>query len=329
MMAQQIRVRRRPQGLPKADDFMTSVAAVPAPRDGEVLLETLYLSLDPYMRGLLGGRHLTTIEVGDVMVGEVVARVAESRASDFTPGMLVVAKTGWQTYAVAAGATVRAIPADLDPPSFALGVLGLPGLTAYAGLSRLAELRAGDTVLVSAASGAVGATVVQMAKLKGCRVIGIAGSAEKCAWVREVAGAAGCINYKTEDLRISLRRLCPQGIDVYFDNVGGVVLQAALEQLAVGARVVLCGLIDQYNSAVPPPGPNPGLIIKARATVRGLVVYDHLDLFPAFEEEVGGWLRSGRMTAKEDVTEGFIRTPETFARLMAGGNFGKTLIRVA
>jgi NADPH-dependent curcumin reductase CurA len=204
----------------------------------------------------------------------------------------------------------------------------MPGLTAYAGLLRLGEPQEGDTVLVSAASGAVGSLVGQIAKIKGCRVVGIAGAPEKCAWVTDTAGFDDVVSYRTGDLREGLDRACPDGIDVYFDNVGGDTLQAAMERLALGARVVLCGLMAQYNTDEMPPGPNPAFIIKARATVRGLVVYDHEDLRQAMVDDVSQWLREGRIQYLEDRTNGLAHAPDAFARLMRGDNVGKAVVIV-
>ena len=227
-----------------------------------------------------------------------------------------------------AGDDARKLDASVDPASLFLGILGMPGLTAYAGLLRLGEPKAGDVVVVSAATGAVGSMVAQIAKIKGCTVVGVAGSPEKCAWATDVAGMDHCINYKTDDLRAALKQACPNGVDVYFDNVGGDMLQAVMEQLAIGARVVLCGLMSQYNTTEMPPGPNPAFIIKARATVRGMVVYDHEDLRDEFVREAAGWLREGRIKYLEDVAEGIEATPEAFSRLMQGKNHGKAIVKL-
>ena len=222
----------------------------------------------------------------------------------------------------------RRIDPGMGPLSTFLGILGMPGLTAYAGLLRLGQPEPGDTVLVSAASGAVGSLVGQIAKIKGCRVVGIAGAPEKCAWVSDVAGFDDVVSYKTGDLREGLDRSCPDGIDVYFDNVGGDTLQAVMERLALGARVVLCGLMAQYNSNEMPPGPNPAFIIKARATVRGMVVYDHEDLRAEMVDSVSGWLREGKIKYLEDRSEGLESAPAAFSRLMQGLNVGKAIVVV-
>lgn len=326
---QQILLRQRCEGEPSADDF--EIVEVPAPEahDGAMLCETIYLSLDPYLRGRISGRHLSgAIQPGELMAGEAISRVLESSHPDFAPGDLIAAHSGWQAMSVVDGDQARKIVPDVKPSSLLLGILGMPGLTAYAGLLRLGEPGQGDVVVVSAASGAVGSMVGQIAKIKGCTVIGIAGSAEKCAWVTDVAGMDHCVNYKTEDLRERLKACCPNGIDIYFDNVGGDMLQAAMEQLAIGARVVLCGLMSQYNVDEMPPGPNPAWIIRARATVRGMVVYDHEDLREKFFEDAAQWLKEGRIRYIEDLTEGLENAPEAFSRLMRGQNHGKAVVQV-
>ena len=323
-------LKQRAEGIPREQDFELASAATGSPAAGELLCETLYLSLDPYLRGKISGRHISgAINVGEVMAGEAVSRVIESKSDRFEPGDIIAAHSGWQSHPVIGVETARKLNPALGPLSTLLGILGMPGLTAYAGMTRLAELNADATVVVSAASGPVGSMVGQVAKRKGCRVVGIAGSAEKCRWTAEQAGFDRCINYKTETLRDSLRRACPDGIDVYFDNVGGDTLQACMEQLAFGARVILCGLIAQYNTDAMPPGPNPAFIIKARATVRGLVVYDHEDLRPEFEREVSRWLKQGEICYREDCVQGLEAAPGLFCRLMRGENFGKAVVRVA
>jgi len=326
---QQILLRQQCDGEPSADDFELVEVAPPEAADGSMLCETLYLSLDPYLRGRISGRHLSgAIQPGELMGGEAISRVLESSHPDFKPGDLIAAHSGWQTCSVVAADQARKIDASVNPASLFLGILGMPGLTAYAGLRRLGEPAAGDVVVVSAASGAVGSMVGQIAKIKGCTVVGIAGSPEKCAWVTDIAGMDHCINYKTDDLRERLKACCPHGIDVYFDNVGGDMLQAAMEQLAIGARVVLCGLMAQYNVDGMPPGPNPAWIIKARATVRGMVVYDHEDLREEFVTDAAAWLKEGRIQYIEDVTVGIENAPNAFSRLMRGQNHGKAIVQV-
>lgn len=322
-------LKRRCEGVPVAGDFEVTSAAVESPADGQLLCETIYLSLDPYLRGRISGRHISgSVQPGELMPGEAISRVTTSRHPDYVPGELVAAHSGWQSQPVIDAASARRIDPGIGPLSTSLGILGMPGLTAYAGLLRLGEPVAGDTVLVSAASGAVGSLVGQIAKIKGCRVVGIAGAPEKCAWVTHVAGFDDVVSYKSGDLREGLDRACPDGIDVYFDNVGGDTLQAAMERLRLGARVVLCGLMAQYNTDQMPPGPNPAFIIKARATVRGMVVYDHEDLRAEMVEKVSAWLREGKVQYLEDRTAGLDNAPEAFSRLMQGRNVGKALVVV-
>ncbi|MEM7570875.1 MAG: NADP-dependent oxidoreductase, partial [Pseudomonadota bacterium] len=266
---------------------------------------------------------------GDMMEGEAVAQVVESRTDALQPGDYVAGMLGWREEVVVAADTVRKIDTHGLSPSLALGVLGMPGLTAYAGATRLADLKEGMTAVVSSAAGPVGSTVAQLAKAKGCRVIGIAGSDEKRAWLMEDAQLDDVINYKTEDIREGLDRTCPNGIDYYFDNVGGDMLQAVMERLALNAQVVLCGLISQYNQTDMPPGPNPAFIIKARATVRGLVVYDHQDHAQQAAADIAQRIAAGHFAVKEDITEGIENAPKAFVRLMKGETFGKTLVKIA
>lgn len=322
-------LKRQSDGVPVAADFEMDTAPFGSASDGELQCETLYLSLDPYLRGRISGRHLSgAIMPGDLMAGEAISRVTDSKYPGIDPGDFVAAHSGWQSHPVIDGNSARKIDPNVGPLSAFLGILGMPGLTAYAGLLRLAEPKAGDTVLVSAASGAVGSLVGQIARIKGCRVVGIAGAPEKCAWVKDVAGFDEVVSYKSGELREELDRVCPDGIDIYFDNVGGDMLQAAMERLALGARVVLCGLMAQYNTTEMPPGPNPAFIIKARATVRGMVVYDHEDMREEMVANVSQWLRDGKIQYLEDRTAGLENAAEAFSRLMQGNNVGKAIVVV-
>ena len=323
-------LKQRSEGVPAEQNFELENVAADMPGDGDLLCETLYLSLDPYLRGKISGRHISgAINEGELMAGEAISRVIESKSEQFRQGDIIAAHSGWQSHPMISADAARTVNPELGPLSTLLGILGMPGLTAYAGMMRLAELKQDDVVVVSAASGPVGSMVGQIAARHGCRVVGIAGSAEKCRWTVEQAGFDHCINYKTEVLRDSLKRACPEGIDVYFDNVGGDMLQACMEQLATGARVILCGLMAQYNTNEMPPGPNPAFIIKARATVRGMVVYDHEDLRPEFEQRVSQWLKQGEINYREDCVNGLETAPRLFCRLMRGENFGKAIVKVA
>lgn len=330
MSAMQARVAlaRFPDGVPTVDDFELTEGPRPEAGPGQLLVRNHYLSLDPFLRGVISGRQIyaTRVDPGDTMPGNTVSEVLEANAPGFAPGDHVVCDGGWQQFAAVAAATARKVPADPDLLGLRVGILGMPGLTAYAGLTRLGEPRPGDTVVVSAASGPVGSMVGQIARLHGCRVVGIAGSDEKCGWVVEQAGFDACINYKSQDLREALATHCPNGIDVYFDNVGADTLAAVLTRLALGARIVLCGLITQYNTSAPPPGPNLGPVIGARATMRGLVVYDHYDLWDAFAGIAAPWVRNGRVRYRETRSDGLAAAPEAFCRLMRGENFGKELV---
>ena len=329
MQIEHITLLRTPQGTPTEADFALGSGTLPAPAEGQALVRVLALSLDPYLRSAMAGRHLSAaIHPGDVVRGEGLVQVLESRHPRLAPGTQWVAQCGWRSHALLDTEAIeqaRPVGPEVQPPTLALGVLGMPGLTAWAGFKRLAEAKPGDTLVVSAASGPVGATVGQLARLAGCRVVGIAGGPEKCAWVTGQAGFDACIDYRAEDLRGALQRHAPKGVDVYFDNVGGDLLLAVCEQLAVGARVVLCGLMAQYNGAAPVPL-NPGLIIRARATVRGLVVYDHWAHFAEMTAEIGAHIRAGKLQFREDISHGLASTPAAFARLMAGRNQGKALV---
>lgn len=318
-------VARRPTGVPTVDDFELRPAPPPGPG---VPADVLYVSVDPYLRGRLSGRHVTgPIASGDPMDSELVVRTARDSAAG-PAGSLARAFGPWQDRVHLPEAALAPVAADLDPPSLALGVVGMPGLTAYAGVRRILQPEPGETAVVSAAAGPVGATVGQLCKAAGARVIGIAGSAEKRAWLVDEAGFDGCID-RRGSVRDGLDALCPDGVDMYFDNVGGAILQALMERLAPNARVALCGLMEQYNQEAAPPGPNPGLIIRARATVKGLVVYDHEDLRPAMERDLGARVRDGALAFREAVFEGLEQAPAAFCRLMAGQTFGKTIVRVS
>ena len=323
---------RVPEGVPVPDDFRLTESELPEAGPGQVVSRTLWLSLDPYVRGVISGRHISADKVGpgDVVVGSTVSEIVASRHPDYRPGVLVADRNGWQEYGLSDGQGMRVLEADGPPPSLALGILGMPGLTAWAGLRFLARPAAGETVVVSAAAGPVGSMVGQIARLSGARAVGIAGSAEKCELVTGTFGFDECIDYRREDLRERLATTCPDGIDVYFDNVAGDTLAAVMGNLALGARIVLCGMIDQYNrSGGPPPGPNLGPVIAARAHIHGLVVYDYYDRRDEFAAEAGAWHRDGLIRAREDVTDGLENAPEAFCRLMRGENVGKALVRVA
>ncbi|GIL38953.1 NADP-dependent oxidoreductase [Roseiterribacter gracilis] len=327
---QEVVLLRQPETRPIAADFELRNADMPSLGDGEMLVETLYLSLDPYMGTAIKGKHLSGgVGAGDVMPGETIARVVESLHPDFTTGDLVLTRSGWRRYARATTADKLPSLPDGVPASAYLGVLGMPGLTAWAGTVRLAQPLPGQTFVVSAASGAVGSAAGQIAKNMGARVVGIAGSAEKCAYVRDRFGFDACVDYKQANWRDALAAACPDGIDAYFDNVGGTILEGVLLRLALGARIVLCGMMQQYVSATPLPGPALGPIIGKRATMKGLVVYDHADLLPTWRRVGAEWIQTGRLYFKEERVTGLDAAPAALERLMAGGNFGKLVVEVA
>jgi NADPH-dependent curcumin reductase len=326
----QIVLRNRPVGEPKPSDFELVEAPVPAPTDGEILCRTIYLSLDPYMRGRMSEArsYAKSVELGQVMVGGTVSEVVESRRPGFTPGDLVVGYDGWQAYGVSTGAGVRKLDPKEAPISTALGVLGMPGMTAYVGLFDIGQPKAGETVVVSAAAGAVGSAVGQLAKIKGCRAVGVAGGGRKCEHVVKDLGFDTCIDYKSEDLGGALKRACPDGIDVYFDNVGGEVLAAVLRLINTKARIPLCGIISQYNATELPPGPNLAPLLVNRALIKGFIVSDHADRADDFLRDCGRWVREGRLKYREDVVEGLEQAPNAFIGLLQGRNFGKLLVRI-
>ena len=323
--------QRTPQGLPTPGDFGADTTPIPAPGPGQFLSRTVWLSLDPYYRNVMKGSQLYAegVKPGDVMIGDTVAQIIESRHTDYRAGEFVRVRNGWQEYALSSGQDVRKLDPAAAPVSTALGVLGMPGITGYAGLVYLGEPKPGETVVVSAATGAVGTTAGQVARLVGARAVGIAGSDEKCDFAVRELGYEACVNYKKGDLAAQLKAVCPRGIDVYFDNVGGDTLQAVLRNLALHARVVLCGVIESYSLDQPPPGSFLGPVVGARATMRGLVVYDHMHRMDELVRVVGGWIRAGTFRYREDITEGLAQAPEAFCRLMRGENFGKALVRVS
>lgn len=313
------------------EDFGADEVPVVSPAEGQFLSRTLWLSLDPYYRNVMKNSQIYAerLAPGDVMVGETVAQVVESQHPDFRVGEYVAVRNGWQQYALSNGQGVRKLDPGMAPLSTALGVLGMPGLTGYAGTVYLGEPRPGQTFVVSACTGPVGSTAGQVARHMGARVVGIAGSAEKCDYAVRELGFDACVNYREGDLASQLKQVCPAGIDVYFDNVGGETLVAVLGNLALGARIVLCGMIEAYSMDTPPPGPFLGPVVGARATIKGLVVYDYLQHMPELLRVVGDWIRRGSFRYREDVSDGLAAAPVAFCRLMRGQNFGKALVRVA
>lgn len=326
----------RPVGEPKESDFRLEEFPLPSPGAGQALLRTLWLSLDPYMRGRMSDApsYAAPVAIGGVMEGGGVAQVLASNNPAFAKGDIVVGRTGWQTHALTDGAGFRKVDPALAPVSTALGVLGMPGMTAYAGLLEVGKPKAGETLVVAAASGAVGSMVGQIARIKGLRVIGIAGGPEKCRYVRDQLGFDDCLDHRAPDLPGRLAAACPNGIDIYFENVAGPVLEAVLPLLNVFARIPICGTIANYNDIAPPPGPDrlPAMwrmILTKRLTVRGLLVMDFAALHGDFLRDVSAWMREGRVKYREHVVEGFENAPRALIGLLRGENFGKALVRVA
>jgi hypothetical protein len=329
----------RPEGAPRDGDFRLEEIAMPEPGAGELLCRTLYLSLDPYMRGRMSAAksYAARVEVGELMVGGAVSEVLRSDLDDFQSGDIVFAYSGWQDYWTSdLGSTqgLRKVDPALAPISTALGVLGMPGMTAYTGLYNIGQPRAGETLVVAAAAGPVGSLVGQIAKIEGLRAVGVAGSAEKCAFVTGELGFDACLNHRQAGFAEALSAACPDGIDIYWENVGGAVFEAVLPLLNRFARVPVCGLVAQYNATEPPPGPNriPQLmraVLTDRLLIRGFIVWDFADQEDEFRDTVAGWLRGGRIKYREDVIEGLENAPRAFQGLLQGRNFGKQIIRVA
>lgn len=326
----QVTLKSTPEGNPEPSHFEVISTPVPGIDDGQVLCKTEYLSLDPYMRSQIAGRHMSgSIQPGDLMRGETICTVVESKHADFSAGDTVRCFGNWQEYSVQEAAALTKQSKEIDPPSYGLSVLGMPGLTAYAGLVWIAKPKEGDVVVIPAATGGVGSTAGQLAKIHGCKVIGIAGSDDKCDYAVKELGYDACINRKTEDLAEKLSEHCPNGIDIYFDLVGGETLNLICTKLALNARVILCGLMEDYNKPTRTPGPLPGPIIGARATLTGLVVYDWEPRRDEFVEACLPYIKDGRLSMREDTALGIEAAPEAFSRLMRGENNGKAIVKVA
>lgn len=327
---------RRPKGAPVPDDFRLETAPLPQPGDGQLLLRTLWLSLDPYMRGRMSDApsYSPPVAIGGVIVGGTVSRVVESRHADFRPGDLVMGYTGWQDHAISDGVGLRKLPPGTAPLSHALGVLGMPGFTAYMGLLDVGAPKPGETVAVAAATGAVGSVVGQIAKIKGCRAVGIAGGPDKCRYAVETLGFDACIDHRATDFPQQLAAACPKGIDVYFENVGGHVLDAVLPLMNMRGRIPVCGMIAQYNAAGPAldldrrPALLRAILVK-RLRVQGFLIFDYEPRFGEFLAAMAAWLKQGRIKYREDVVEGLENAPAAFIGLLEGRNFGKLLVRVA
>ena len=323
-------LRRRPGGEPGRDDFEVKETPLPEPRDGQVLTRTIWLSIDPYMRGRLSDRasYARPVQIGEVMTGETVGEVVASADPGFAPGDVVVGSVGWETHSLSPAARLTRLDRHGPPLSTYLGVLGMPGVTAYSGMLDVGRVKAGETVVISAASGPVGSVAGQLAKRAGARVVGVAGGPEKCLWVQETLGFDDCVDHRSMDLNAALRAACPNGIDVYFENVGGAVQAAVIPLLNVFARVIICGMVAQYNDPKPPPGPNLAFMIMKRALMQGILVSDKPERFAEWRALAAPWVKEGSLRYRESVMDGLEQAPEALAQVLRGGNFGKMLVRV-
>ncbi len=336
MRGEQIILAAYPVGEPGDVDFTLENFIVMPPRVGEALCETIYLSLDPYMRGRISGQASCAqpVKIGDPIVGGTVGRVVASDDARFAVGDYVVGQGGWRSHWTASGDALRRLNPAVAPISTALGVMGMPGLTAYAGLIEIGRPLPGQTVVVSAASGAVGSVVGQIAKAHGCRVVGIAGGPEKCGYVVDELGFDACVDHRSPDVNAEMAAGCPDGIDVLFENVGGETFKTALRLTAVHARIIVCGFISAYNLTEAPPGPDSliemlGQMQVKRATMRGLLVGDFEAVRPRFLVDMATWIAAGTIRYCEDITDGLAAAPSAFQGLLRGQNFGKALVRVA
>lgn len=332
----QVTLASRPVGAPATANFALETTSVPQVADGELLLRTVFLSLDPYMRGRMSDAksYAKPVAVGATMVGGTVSRVQKSRHPDYQVGDWVLSHNGWQDYAVSDGAGLVKLDPDSAPPSYALGVLGMPGFTAYMGLLDIGRPKAGETLVVAAATGAVGSVVVQIAKLKGCRVVAIAGGEDKCRYAVDTLGADVCIDHEADDFARKLTQACPEGVDVYYENVGGKVFDAVLPLLNTSARIPVCGLISQYNATSLPKGPDRlgllmGTILTKRMTVKGFIIFDDYGhRYDEFARDMASWVAQGKVRYREQIVDGLERAPQAFIGLLQGDNFGKLVVRV-
>jgi hypothetical protein len=331
-ISREILLKNRPAGMPTENDFLLVQTVLPEIAEGQILVRNAYLSVDPYMRGRMGERetYIDPFELGKPLEGGCVGHVIESRSEKFQEGDTVLGDKGWREFFVSDGQDLVPIDAQNIPIQRYLGILGMPGFTAYVGLLDMGKPKEGDTVFVSAAAGAVGSLVCQIAKIKGCHVVGSTGSEEKAAWLETEAGIDAAFNYKTAgNLWDQVREQCPEGIDVYFDNVGGSHLEAALNAMNDHGRIVLCGMISIYNATRPPRAPrNLVSAITKRLTLRGFIIHDHSDREPQFRHDMGKWMKQGRIHGKETVVQGIENAPEAFLSLFTGKTFGKVLVRL-
>ena len=333
-MRRSVVLRRRPQGMPAADDFEIIEDAIPTPAEGEIVTRTIYLSLDPYMRGRLSEAksYAKPVAIGEVMTGETVGEVVASAHPDYKPGDIVVGPRGWSTHCVSAGTSAWGSLSKLRKGeaklSYYLGILGMPGVTAYSGMKDIGQPKAGETVVVSAASGAVGSVVGQLAKRAGARAVGIAGGADKCRFVREELGFDDCIDHRAPELRKAIAAACPKGVDVYFENVGGAVQAAVFPLLNDFGRMVMCGMVAEYNNTELAPGPNLMAAVRKRLRIEGLIVSDKPERFDEWRRLAAPWVMDGSLRYREDVVAGLDHAAEAFIGLLGGKNFGKLVVQV-
>ena len=328
----QLLLRKRPLGLPNEDTWELVETKIPQPKDGEILVQCEYVSLDPAMRGWInaGKSYIAPVELNEVMRAGGVGKIIESNHRDFKVGEYVYGQTGIQQYIVTDGIGWHKVDPTLAPLPMYLGTLGMPGMTAYFGILEVGELKEGDAVLVSGAAGAVGSIVGQIAKIKNCKVIGIAGGTDKCKYIVDELGFDGAIDYKKDNIASKLKEYFPNGIDVYFDNVGGIILEHALSKLAMHARIVICGAISQYNNTTPVKGPSNYLsLLVNRASMKGMVVFDYAKDYQKAGMQMGQWMMQGKLKSKEDVYEGIENFHETFLRLFSGDKMGKLVLKVS
>ncbi|EHC9865277.1 NADP-dependent oxidoreductase [Vibrio alginolyticus] len=327
----------RPHGAPTQENFRLEEVTKPTPKEGEMLLRTVYLSLDPYMRGRMSDAesYADPVAIDDVMVGGTVCQVEASNHPDYEVGEWVLAYTvGWQDYAISTGEMVIKLGKEPKNPSYALGVAGMPGFTAYMGLLDIGQPKPGETIVVAAATGPVGATVGQIGKIKGCRVVGIAGGEEKCRYAKEVLGFDECIDHKAEDFAEQLKNACDKGIDVYFENVGGKVFEAVMPLLNTNARIPLCGLISQYNATELPEGTDHlpllmGKLLTKRIKVQGFIIFDDYGhRYGEFAQDINQWLAEGKIQYREHLVQGLDNAPKAFIGLLEGKNFGKLVVQI-
>ncbi len=327
----QVLLASRPEGWVTEANFKIVTTPLPAPKDGEFLVRNLYLSLDPYMRGRISAAksYARSVEIGEVMVGATVGEVVESKHSTFKVGDHVVTALGWQSYGVSNGEGVRKVDPNLVPLTYYLGIVGMPGATAWWGVNEIGKPQPGETIAVSAASGAVGSVVGQLSKLKGCRVVGIAGGQTKCDYVTGELGFDACVDYRRPDFFERLKAATPKGVDFYFENVGGDIMDAVLQVMNPNSRIALCGLIAQYNDTEPRGIKNVRSLLTNRIRLQGFIISDHLERWPGIFREIAPLIKAGKLKYRETVTQGLEQAPKAFVGLLKGENFGKQLVKLA